>query len=527
MINKTIGAIENEFLSNIERYSIEYDNQLNIEVDFEKVSDMCMYIHEVLNLSLISMFANDGREISDKSFVLYYIFSDRKNNYFIIIKSKMPRGQIEFKSIANKVYSASWYEREIQDLFGLKAVGHPYPKRLVFHSNWPDNHFPLRKDYQREKKPEFVKRPQSFSTIKGEGVFEIPVGPVHAGIIEPGHFRFSVAGEPIINLETQLYYTHKGIEKLSESMDVNRCFYLSERISGDESFSNSFAYCQAIEKIAGIEVTDRAQFTRIVFAELERITAHMGDLAGLCGDMAYNFGNYQFKLIRGWSYALADELCGMRFLRSVNKLGGIRKDFLYGKEKLILNYIKNVKKELEDTVSIIKSKNVLIDRVEETGVLEKKIAFDLNTTGPAGRASGIDYDVRRDHPYGGYRKIQFEVPQHNNGDVNCRMNVKIEETFQSLYILEQVIDLLEEGSIIESIGDLTAYRSAIGYTESPRGENIHWLMVGKNNMIYRYKIRTPSFSNWTAFIHAVKGNIVPDFPLINKSFNLSYAGNDL
>lgn len=165
MINKTIGAIENEFLSNIERYSIEYDNQLNIEVDFEKVSDMCMYIHEVLNLSLISMFANDGREISDKSFVLYYIFSDRKNNYFIIIKSKMPRGQIEFKSIANKVYSASWYEREIQDLFGLKAVGHPYPKRLVFHSNWPDNHFPLRKDYQREK-TEFVKRPQSFQQLK-------------------------------------------------------------------------------------------------------------------------------------------------------------------------------------------------------------------------------------------------------------------------------------------------------------------------------------------------------------------------
>jgi len=353
------------------------------------------------------------------------------------------------------------------------------------------------------------------------------VGPVHAGIIEPGHFRFSVAGEPIINLEAQLYYVHKGIEKLCEGQSIERCLYVSERISGDETFANSLAYCQAIEKIARVRIPDRAQHTRVVFAELERLTSHLGDLAGICLDAAYGFATFQFRMMRGWAYGAADELCGMRFLRSVNKLGGVRKDFAAGKEAKLREQLQKIRSELEDTVNIIKANSLFIDRVENTGILETKIASDLNAVGPGGRASGLRFDVRKSFPYEVYNQLEFNIPEHHNGDINCRMNTKIEECFESISLMLQALETMPDGNVLEAINSVEPYRFAFGLTEAPRGENIHWVMTGENNTIYRYKIRTPSFCNWPALCHAVKGNIVPDFPLINKSFNLSYAGNDL
>ncbi|NTW71860.1 MAG: pyridine nucleotide-disulfide oxidoreductase, partial [Eubacteriaceae bacterium] len=306
-----------------------------------------------------------------------------------------------------------------------------------------------------------------------------------------------------------------------------KCLYISERISGDETFSNSLAYSLAIENIAGIIVPDRAQYTRVVFAELERLTSHLGDLAGICLDVAYGFAAFQFRMLRGWTYQIADELCGMRFLRSVNKIGGVRKDFIAGKEKSITDKLLKILKELKETEIILKGNSVFMDRVENTGILEHRIAADLNATGPGGRGSGIRYDVRKAFPYAAYGKLEFIVPEHNNGDVNCRMNTKIEECMESIGLILKAIGTMSSGKIIEPMDSLKPYESGYAMTESPRGENIHWVMTGENNTIFRYKIRTPSFCLWPALCHAVRGNIVPDFPLINKSFNLSYAGNDL
>jgi Ni,Fe-hydrogenase III large subunit len=184
-------------------------------------------------------------------------------------------------------------------------------------------------------------------------------------------------------------------------------------------------------------------------------------------------------------------------------------------------------KELADTSDIIKSNSLFVDRIENTGILKNSIAVDTNASGPAGRASGIDYDVRRDFPYEAYKDLSFNVPVYSGGDVSCRMNVKLEECFESIGIIRKVIESLKSGEVAAPIGNVEPYKFALGYTESPRGENMHYVMTGENNTIFRYKVRTPSFCNWPALCHAVKGNIVPDFPLINKSFNLSYAGNDL
>lgn len=525
-INDLYTNINRQFAGDIEKSFIYNGNELYLEVGGDKIREVCIFVNKTLNYPLVSMFANDERAKA-KMFALYHVFADRTDGLFLVLKASIGEDNPVFISLTGEIHAAALYEREINDMYGIKALGHPNLKRMVFHQNWPEGIYPLRKDFKGSCKPPFARNEVDFTKVEGEGIYEIPVGPVHAGIIEPGHFRFSVAGEPIINLEAQLYYVHKGIEKLSEGAGIEKCLFISERISGDETFSNSLAYCQAIERIAGIKVPDRAEFSRVIFAELERLTSHLGDLAGICVDVAYGFACFQFRMMRGWAYQLADELCGMRFLRSVNKPGGLRKDFVEGKEKKVLELIERIRKELTDTVDIIKSNGMFIDRVENTGILKNSVAVDLNAVGPAGRAAGIRNDVRKDFPYAAYGKLDFKIPEHNNGDVNCRMNVKIEECFESISLMKQAVEAIQAGRICETPGCVEPYRFALGFTESPRGENIHWVMTGENSTVYRYKIRTPSFCNWPVLCHAVNGNIVPDFPLINKSFNLSYAGNDL
>ncbi|MBK5244713.1 MAG: NADH-quinone oxidoreductase subunit C [Eubacteriaceae bacterium] len=501
-------------------------NELYITVNPVNILGICSFINSEMGYPLVSMFANDEISLCE-NYAIYYVFANREKGSFLIIKTLIDPIKMSFKSITEKVHAAARYEREIKDLFGLIPLGHPNPKRLVFHGNWPDELFPLRKAFDLKHKPHFAKKTINFGKVISEGVYEIPVGPVHAGIIEPGHFRFSVAGEPIINLEAQLYFVHKGIEKMCEGESIEKCLYVSERISGDESFTNSVAYCQAIEKIAKIKIPERAEFTRVIFAELERLTNHLGDLGGICTDVAYGFAAFQFRMMKGWAYGIADELCGMRFLRSVNKLGGVKKDFIAGKELKIIDELGKIRAELKETVDIMKSNSLFIDRVEHTGILSKKIATDLNAVGPAARGSGIRYDVRKSFRNDAYQQLEFIIPEHNNGDVNCRINVKIEECYQAIDLILKSLEIMPWGKVLEPIHAVEPYQFAFGITESPRGENIHWVMTGENNTIFRYKIRTPSFCNWPALCHAVKGNIVPDFPLINKSFNLSYAGNDL
>ena len=522
IMDRIIETFPNEFDKNW----IENLNEIYLELDKDNVRNICIYLYEKLNLPLITMFASDERSLNG-NFIVNYTFADREKGVLITLRSKIDRKKPEYKSITDRVHGAALYEREIKDMFGLEPEGHPDPKPIIFHSNWPDGNYPLRKDFDRNARVEFANREIHFKRVGGEGVFEIPVGPVHAGIIEPGHFRFSVAGDPIINLEAQLGFVHKGIEKLFEGSSIEKGLYISERISGDETFSNSLAYCLAVEKIGGIVVPVRAEYTRVVFAELERLTSHLNDLAGICLDVAYGFACFQFRMMRAWSYLIADELCGMRFLRSVNKPGGVRKDFISGKEKSVILQLRKIEKEVTDTWEIIRGNTMFADRVENTGIVKNEIAKDLNAVGPAGRAAGVNFDVRKNFPYGAYKEMEFSIPEFSDGDVNARMKIKLKECHESITIMIQALETISGTEYLESIGELEPYKMAYGITEAPRGENVHFLMTGENNTIYRYKVRTPSFCNWPIVCHAVQGNVVPDFPVINKSFNLSYAGNDL
>jgi Ni,Fe-hydrogenase III large subunit/Ni,Fe-hydrogenase III component G len=515
------GVTGNQFLK-----SEALENQLELEVDPDGIAKLCGWLVVEAGFALISMFAIDERENKDR-YSVCYLFAERDSGVLVNLHIAVDPVNGSFPSISAKVPAAALYEREIHDLFGLYPLDHPNPKRLVFHGNWPKGNHPLRREFNSDVRLPFADEAMEFSMIQGDGVFEIPVGPVHAGIIEPGHFRFSLAGEPILNLEAQLYFVHKGIEKLCEGKSIEQCFYIAERISGDETIANSLAFCQAVEKAADASIPARAEYTRVLFAELERLTSHFGDLAGVCLDVAYGFAAFQFRLLRGWSYRIADELCGMRFLRSVIKPGGIRKDFIADKEETISDLLLEIKRELEDTVDIVMHNSQFVDRIENTGILKNKIAFDLNAVGPGGRASGIPYDTRKAFPYAAYASLDFVIPSQSDGDVSSRVKVKLAECFESISLMLQVLEKMPSGTICTEIGPLDPHRSAFGITEAPRGENVHFIMIGEDQTFFRYKVRTPSFCNWPALCHAVQGNVVPDFPLINKSFNLSYAGNDL
>ena len=311
-------------------------------------------------------------------------------------------------------------------------------------------------------------------------------------------------------------------------MSIERCLFVSERISGDETIANSLAYCQAIEKIAEAAVPTRAEYTRVVFAELERLTSHLGDLAGVCPGRRVRVCDvpvpHDARLgVRHRRRAVRK--CG--FLRSVMRPGGVRKDFVAGKEDKVVELLERIRRELEETASMVQSNSLFIDRLENTGILRPDIAADLNAVGPGGRASGMYFDTRKSFPYGAYKQLDFRMPEHFGGDIRCRFNTKLEECFEAIDLMIRAIRTMPAGKVLEPVVAVEPYRFAFGLTEAPRGENVHWIMTGEGNTIFRYKIRTPSFCNWPNLCHAVKGNIVPDFPLINKSFNLSYAGNDL
>ena len=392
----------------------------------------------------------------------------------------------------------------------------------------PEKTYPLRKDFDINTRIPLQESKLPFFKVEGEGVFEIPVGPIHAGIIEPGHFRFSAVGDSIYYLDAKLFYTHKGTEKLFETMPYTKALFLAERICGVCAASHATGYCQAIEKVAGVEIPPRAKFIRTIILELERLYNHIGDIGNICAGAAFLLGISHGFRIRERIQQLNETICGNRYLRGMLTIGGVRFDINDDLKKYILSTLSHVKKDFKEFVNMTLGSASLLDRLETTGRLFMEIAKELGVVGVAARASGIATDTRLIHPYAAYNEVDFDIPIfHYEGDVLARVRVRVDEVYQSIYIIEQCFDKMPEGTIKTSVKELPPYKQALSYVESPRGENIYWIMTAPNNRLFRYKVRSPSFCNWPAIPYTIPGNIVPDFPLINKSFELCYSCTDL
>jgi Ni,Fe-hydrogenase III large subunit/Ni,Fe-hydrogenase III component G len=482
---------------------------------------------------LLTMVASDEPETEGGRFVLRYFFATG-NERVTVMETVVPEADPTFSSLAAILPAAAWYEREAQDLFGVRPLGHPDPRRLVLHEAYSDGMSPLRKDFPLEGFSQALTpatpapattglKVFTFPQVRGEGVFEIPVGPIHAGVIEPGHFRFQVMGDSILHLEARLFYTHRGVEKRAEGMHVLEGARLAERVCGVCSVSHGLSYAQALESIVGTEVPERALYLRSLAGELERLYNHVSDMSSICSGIGYAYGSAHGARWKETLLQMNGRLIGHRYLRGFVIPGGVTRDLTDGKLEEILRITQDTMLNMEQIVRDMKTNNIAMDRLQGTGILRKDVAEAFAIVGPAARASGLDTDARRDFPYAAYRHLRFDVPLMEEGDVMARLMIRVKEAKQSVELIRQIAEEMPAGAWHTPLGNLPPYRSAVGISESPRGDNVHYVMTGPNNTIYRYRVRSASYANWPVVATCAPGNIMPDFPLINKSFELCYA----
>jgi len=484
--------------------------------------DSLVPLLSVQKYSLIGLFGAEG--FSDHAGLsLFYVFE--KRGTLIILLLPVTDKAV---SIARIFPSASWFERECRDGFGIGFEGAFDTRRLLFHETYPDDFHPLKKSFENSPvTTKTVVKPEEeypFRNVTGEGIYQVPVGPVHAGIIEPGHFRFSVIGETIFNLEIRMFYKHRGIEKLAEGKSPEDCVKIAEAISGDESAANAVAFCLAVEKISGIDVPERAVYLRMILLEMERISSHLGDEAGMLVDVAFPLGASQFAVLREEILRENERLTGSRFLRNMMMIGGLRQDINRGQLTNLASSLTRIRKQFRIGLKIVLSTQSVIDRFATTGIIRQSFVQPLNLTGPVARASGSTNDVRITNPYGNYDRYPPSPKTLRDGDVLARFTVKAAEILDSLDLIERLIKEMPEGGVRNTGPVRDGY--CLMLVESPRGQNLAWVSI-LHGSIDRYKVRTASFCNWQAIEHAVQDDIIADFPVINKSLNLSYAGTDL
>jgi len=422
--------------------------------------------------------------------------------------------------------AAHWFEREIYDQFGVVPEGHPELKPLRFHEGWPRRHFPARSGAAPE--PE-ARRGYRFLQVRGEGIHEVSVGPVHAGIIEPGHFRFSCAGETIQNLEIRLGYQHKGTERLLLGAPRMRQIVLAESISGDTAVGHSNACVRLLETVAGAAADRVAETWRAAALELERIANHLGDLGGLSADIGYLYGAAHFAHLRGIALGLLQRVTGNRYGRGLNRIGGVGPRVAEVDPKALGAELERLRRETEKAGTILLESPSVLVRMEGTGRLLLQTARALNIVGVAARASGRDVDARRDFPSPPFQERPARVVVLEEGDVLARARVRFEE-------MRETFAWLSGTALAE--GGRTAIRApepgppwpgralVVSVEEGWRGEIVHAAVV-RERAVTSYKVVDPSFHNWPALAFAVRNNVISDFPLCNKSFNLSYSGADL
>lgn len=422
-------------------------------------------------------------------------------------------------------------QRATADLLGIVPTGVRDERPWLNHGAWPARHFPLRQEVTaQEIFPDCHTTDYAFVRVQGDGVHEIPVGPVHAGIIEPGHFRFSIVGEKVLRLEERLGYTHKGIEKRFTQLPPLEAYRLAGRVSGDSTVAYAWAYCMALEAATDCIIPERAGWLRALMLERERVANHLGDLGALGNDAALGFGLAQFSRLKEDWLRLAHDIFGHRFMMDCVIPGGVAGDVDRSTADRLYRQCDTIEREVQALRRVYDEHAGLQDRFLATGRVKPELAARLGLTGLAGRASGQTWDLRCDYPWPPYDTLDVKMATHLNGDVAARVTVRFEEVMESLRLIRAMCSGFPGGETRTGVHLPAQATAGAGWVEGWRGEIFVALELdgsGGDNRIRRCHCHDPSWHNWPVLEHAVIGNIVPDFPLINKSFNLSYSGHDL
>ncbi|RUW49737.1 MULTISPECIES: NADH-quinone oxidoreductase subunit C [unclassified Mesorhizobium] len=438
-----------------------------------------------------------------------------------VISLKCPDGR--YPSVGRLHPPALRLERAAADLFGLLPQGAPDTRPWLDHGHWGVS-YPLNTHVRTSAA---TVSPYPFLSAEGESLHQIPVGPVHAGIIEPGHFRFTASGETVVRLEERLGYTHKGIEGLMAGSDIDRAAKLAGRTSGDSTVAYSLAFARAVETALGVEIPSRAIWLRALMAELERLANHLGDIGAICNDAAFALMHAHCGVLRERVLRASDIAFGHRLMRDRIVPGGVASFLSDEGATAVRSLIAEIRRRFPALVELYDNTASLQDRTVATGRLKVELARQYRAGGYVGRASGRDFDARRNVAYPPYDKLAFDVPVLQEGDVNARVWIRIHEVEQSLSLVEQILAQLPDGPIRVDFAQTGGPHEGMALVEGFRGDILAWLRIGKGGLVERCHLRDPSWFQWPLLEAAIEGNIVADFPLCNKSFNCSYSGHDL
>ena len=429
-----------------------------------------------------------------------------------------------FPSVGRLHAPAIRLERALRDLSGLDPEGLPDAREWLDHGRWPVK-FPLGSMQFSPPQP----RPYAFLATEGESLHQIPVGPVHAGIIEPGHFRFTANGETVVRLEERLGYVHKGVESLIAGKTIGRAAAVAGRVSGDSTVAYAYAFARAIEAALDAEVPQRAIWLRALMSELERVANHLGDIGAICNDAAFALMHAQCGLLREQVLRASERCFGHRLMMDCIVPGGMRADLRDSAPRVLSELVAGIRRHLPELIDLYDNTASLKDRTVGTGVLAPKLAKQFAAGGIIGRASGRAFDARRTPGYPPYDQLPFEVPVLEGGDVNARLWIRFQEVERSLGLIERILAELPTGPVHTELEE-HAYHSAsegVAIVEGFRGDIFVSARIEANGTVGRCHLRDPSWFQWPLLEAVIEGNIVADFPLCNKSFNCSYSGHDL
>lgn len=525
-----LARVNEKFPQAVLAHEWQTANQLTITVKVNMLPEVVEFLYYNQGGWLTVLFGNDERSLCG-DFAVYYVLSmEQGEKCWVVVKALVSALTLEYPSVTPRVPAAVWGEREIRDMYGLIPVGLPDERRLVLPDDWPQDLYPLRKDsmdYRQRPTPTGETETYPFENAAAGETRVVPIGPLHITSDEPGHFRLFVDGEQIVDADYRLFYVHRGMEKLAETrMGYNEVTFLSDRVCGICGFAHSVAYTNSVENALGIIVPPRAHAIRSVLLEVERLHSHLLNIGLSSHFVGFDTGFMQFFRVREKAMTMAELLTGARKTYGINLIGGVRRDILKQQQVKTLALVAEMRAEFVQLVDMLMSTPNIGQRTQGIGRLDPKIARDYSPVGPMIRASGFARDMRFDHPYANYANLPKTLFTLDGCDVYSRVLIRVKEVLDSLAMIEYALDNLPGGPLLTEGFTYQPHKFALGFCEAPRGEDVHWSMLGDNQKLFRWRCRAATYANWPVLRYMLRGNNVSDAPLIIGSLDPCYSCTD-
>jgi len=523
-----LEQIKQKFGPGVPRMDLPENGRLFVYAEPTVVKDLCAYIFHDLDARYVTSIGIDDRPHSG-NFLVAHDFAFDNDHILCSVITHLPPENPRIESISEIVPAASWAEREMRDLVGIEPVGHRYLKRLVLPDGWPEDSHPLRKDVPWNLVPESFNEEREFQFEEPpEGCMVVPFGPFHPTLDEPAHFRLYVEGEMVRGCEYRGFMTHRGIEKLAESvMGYNDIPMLAERICGICGCVHSVAYVQAVESATNLKPTARAEYIRTIMLEIERLHSHLLWTGLACHIVGFDTLFMQSFRIREPIMWVAEKITGNRKTYALNLVGGVRWDIAPEMRADLLQVLNKLEQEWTTVVKAVSGDKNIQKRTRGVGVTTKEMVKSSALIGPVARAAGVDIDCRRDHPYAAYDRIKFDVITASDGDVWSRLQVRMKEVFESIRIIRQCLNKMEDGPLqVEIKDELPVGRIGLSSVEAPRGESHHFVITGENNRPRRWRVRAPTYQNLQGIPAMIKDQQIADMTISLGSIDPCFSCTD-